>query len=109
METSTRTTADDGQHVASTASTHIQQPNNNKNKKRAVCQFHPGRVFNKVVLVYQSPLCFFFFFFFSHMLCTHRSILFVRKCTEVFPPFVTKEKQFGVKKHIPCQEMIADG
>lgn len=54
-------------------------------------------------------LPFVFFFFFSHMLCTHRSILFVRKCTEVFPPFVTKEKQFGVKKHIPCQEMIADG
>lgn len=56
---------DHGQDVASTAETSTitslaQQPTKKEDKKRAACQFHTGRVFNKVVLVINLsfPPCF---------------------------------------------------
>lgn len=56
MTGTTRTTAGGDRQDVAAASVSTTQPK----KKKAVCQFHPGRVFNKVVflvlLFYQSPL-----------------------------------------------------
>lgn len=71
-----------GQNVASTAETsittgHAQQPTKKENKKRAACQFHTGKVFNKVVLVINLSFPLFFkVSFFFHV--THRSTEYIR-------------------------------